>query len=194
MRIGLYGGSFDPIHLGHLLVAEAACEELQLDRIVFIPAARSPFKPTHAPAPDHLRLRWLRIALAGHPHFEIDELELRRGGTSYTIDTVRACAARFPHARLFWLIGADHVPTLSQWRDSSLLAGLIDFIVIPRPGAPQVGAMEPFTLHPLRGWPLGVSSSEIRQRIHQGLAVDHLLPPHVASAIASDGAYGPGIR
>lgn len=192
MRIGLYGGSFDPIHLGHLLVAEAACEELQLNRIVFIPAARSPFKPAHAPAPDALRLRWLRIALAGHPRFEIDDLELRRGGTSYTIDTVRACAARFPNAQLFWLIGADHVPTLSQWRDSSLLADLIDFIVIPRPGTPHLAVMEPFTLRPLRGWPLGVSSSEIRQRIREGLPVDHLLPPHVAVAIAVDRGYGAG--
>jgi nicotinate-nucleotide adenylyltransferase len=191
MRIGLYGGSFDPVHLGHLLVAEAACEELRLDRIVFIPAARSPFKPGHAPAPDHLRLRWLRIALAGHPEFEVDDLELRRGGTSYSIDTVRACATRFPGATLHWLIGADHVPTLSQWRDAHDLAALIDFIVIPRPGAPTGPGPEPFRLHPLRGWPLGVSSSEIRERIRTNRPVDHLLPPHVTAAMASDRAYLP---
>ena len=81
-RLGLFGGSFDPVHLGHLLVARAALEELSLDKVLFIPAARSPFKPASQPAPDHLRLRWLRIALAGEPRFAVEDSELRRGGTS----------------------------------------------------------------------------------------------------------------
>lgn len=191
MRIGLYGGSFDPVHLGHLLVAEAACEEMHLDRIVFIPAARSPFKPGTAPASDALRLRWLRIALAGRPDFAVDDLELRRGGTSYTIDTVREFAARHPGAELCWLIGADHVPTLNQWREADTLARTVEFIMIPRPGNPPVPAPEPFRVRPLRGWPLAVSSSEIRERIRTRRPVDHLLPPHVASAIRESAAYPP---
>jgi nicotinate-nucleotide adenylyltransferase len=189
MRIGLYGGSFDPVHLGHLLVAEAACEEMRLDRIVFIPAARSPFKPGLAPAPDALRLRWLRIALAGRPDFAVDDLELRRGGTSYTIDTIREFAARHPNAELCWLIGADHVPTLHQWREAEVLARRVEFIMIPRPGSPPVPAPEPFRVRPLRGWPLSVSSSEIRDRIRAGKPVDHLLPPHVAAAVRESSAY-----
>ncbi len=189
MRIGLYGGSFDPVHLGHILVAEAACEEMALDRIVFIPAARSPFKPDSAPAPDDLRLRWLHIALAGRPDFDVDDLELRRGGTSFTIDTVREYAGRFPGAELCWLIGADHVPTLQLWREAEALARLVEFIVIPRPGNPPAPPPAPFRVRPLRGWPLGVSSSEIRERIRIGKSVDHLLPPFVAGAVRDSGAY-----
>jgi nicotinate-nucleotide adenylyltransferase len=162
---------------------------MALDRIVFIPAARSPFKPGLAPAPDALRLRWLRIALAGRPDFAVDDLELRRGGTSYTLDTIRAFAARHPNAELCWLIGADHVPTLHQWREAEALARTVEFIMIPRPGSPPVPAPEPFRVRPLRGWPLSASSSEIRDRIRAGKPVDHLLPPHVAAAVRETGAY-----
>src|ERR1044071_5839783 len=100
MKLGLFGGSFDPVHLGHLLVAEAAREELGLDRLCFVPAAQSPFKPDRAPTPSAQRLRWLRLALAGAAWCEIDEQEIRRGGVSYTIETVRDYAKRFPPAQL----------------------------------------------------------------------------------------------
>lgn len=188
-RLGLYGGSFDPVHLGHLLVARAALEELDLDQVLFIPAARSPFKPSSQPAPDSLRLRWLRLALAGEPRFVLEDLELQRGGTSYTVDTVRVVQQRHPGARLHWLLGADHVPTLPQWREAHALARLVEFVVIPRPGSPTAPAPEPFHVHPLRGWPLSVSSSAVRDRIRAGLPVDHLLPPHVAEAIRQADAY-----
>src|SRR6185503_11785142 len=104
-RIGLFGGSFDPVHLGHLLVAQAACEELELDRLFFIPAAQSPFKPTSQPASAEIRLRMLRLALVGKSNYEIDDQEVRRGGVSFTIETVRAYKARFPNSELFYLLG-----------------------------------------------------------------------------------------
>src|SRR5579863_5271590 len=110
MKLGLFGGSFDPIHLGHLLVAQAAREELGLTRLFFILASQSPFKPERQPTPAAERLRLLRLALAGQNWCEIDEQEIKRGGISYTIDTVRDYASRFPGAQLFYLIGADHVP------------------------------------------------------------------------------------
>lgn len=190
-RIGLYGGSFDPVHLGHLLVARAALEELHLHQVLFIPAARSPFKPSSQPAPDALRLRWLRIALAGEPRFQLTDLEIQRGGTSYTVDTVRVVQQRHPGARLHWLIGADHVPTLPQWREAHALAQLVEFVVIPRPGSHPAPVPEPFQARHLRGWPLSVSSSAVRDRLRTGLPVDHLLPPHVAEAIRQAGAYPP---
>ncbi|HTD87273.1 MAG TPA: nicotinate-nicotinamide nucleotide adenylyltransferase, partial [Candidatus Binatia bacterium] len=87
-RIGLFGGSFDPVHLGHLLMAQAACEEYKLDRLFFIPAAQSPLKPERVPAPAEIRLRMLRLALAGEARYEVDDQEIRRGAPSYTIDTV----------------------------------------------------------------------------------------------------------
>jgi nicotinate-nucleotide adenylyltransferase len=189
LRWGLYGGSFDPLHRGHLLVAQAALEELALDRLFFIPAAQSPFKPNSRPAPDAARLRMLRRSLAGQSHTEVHADELSRGGISYSIDTVNAFKARHPGAELFWLIGADHVPTLTQWRDAEALAQAVTFVVIPRPGQPQASLPSPWRLRHLRGWPLGVSSSEIRDRIHRGLPFAHLVPDGAADIIASEGLY-----
>jgi nicotinate-nucleotide adenylyltransferase len=189
LRWGLYGGSFDPLHRGHLLVAQAALEELALDRLFFIPAAQSPFKPISRPAPDAARLRMLRRSLAGQSHTEVHADELSRGGISYSIDTVNAFKARHPGAELFWLIGADHVPTLTQWRDAEALAQAVTFVVIPRPGQPQASLPSPWRLRHLRGWPLGVSSSEIRDRIHRGLPFAHLVPDGAADIIASEGLY-----
>src|SRR5438876_4113264 len=133
-RFGLFGGSFDPVHLGHLLVAQAAREELSLTRLFFIPAGQSPFKPDSRPTPAAERLRLLRLALAGKDWCEIDDQEIRRGGVSYSIDTVRDYAGRFPQRKLFYLIGADHLSQLPKWREAAELARLAEFIVIPRPG------------------------------------------------------------
>jgi nicotinate-nucleotide adenylyltransferase len=188
-RIGLFGGSFDPVHLGHLLVAQAAREELQLSRLFFIPAAHSPFKPASPPAPAAARVCLLRLALAGQTDCEIDEQEIARGGISYTVDTVRAYLHRFPHAELFYLIGADHVPQLPQWREASELARLITFLVIPRPGKPLEAVPPPFRGQPLQGFPLGVSSSEIRARVRSGKPIDFLVLPSVAEAIRQQRLY-----
>ena len=124
MKLGLFGGSFDPVHLGHLLVAQAAREEAGLARVFFIPAAQSPFKPAAQPAPAAQRLRLLRLALAGDAASEIDDQEIRRGGASYSIDTVRDYAARFPDAELFFLIGGDQIAQLHLWREAAELARL----------------------------------------------------------------------
>ena len=188
-RLGLYGGSFDPLHLGHLLVSQAALEELALDRLFFIPAAQSPFKPGSRPASDAARLRMLRRSLAGQPRIEVHPGELGRGGISYSIDTVREFRARWPEACLFWLIGADHVPTLPQWRDADALATEVTFVVIPRPGQPEASLPAPWRLRHLKGWPLGVSSSGIRERIRRGLPHAHLVPSGAAGVIASEGLY-----
>ena len=188
-RIGLFGGSFDPVHLGHLLVAQAAREELQLSRLFFIPAAQSPFKPDLAPAPPEQRLRLLRLALAGRPGCAIDEQEINRGGVSYTIDTVRDCVRRFPGAQLFYLIGADHVPLLPRWRDAGDLAGLVEFVVIPRPGGVAAPFPAPFRGRALAGFPLGVSSSQIRECVKAGLPIDLLVVAAVAEAIRNNRLY-----
>ena len=187
--LGLYGGSFDPVHLGHLLVAHAALEELALDRLVFIPAAQSPFKPSRNPAPDPIRLRLLRLALVGESRMAVDDFELRRGGISYSIDTAREFAARTPNAQLLWLIGADHVAALPKWRDAEALARLVEFVVIPRPGEDTRPLPEPFHLRHLRGFPLQLSSSEIRDRIRGDRPWSHLVPAAVAEVIRDTGMY-----
>jgi len=188
-RYGLYGGSFDPVHCGHILVAQAACEELGLSRLFFIPAAQSPFKPQNSPAPAPERLRLLRLALAGQDRCEVDGQELARGGTSYTIETARMYRGRFPQAELFYLIGADHVPTLPSWREAEALAGLLHFVVIPRPGQGPVPLPPPFRGRELAGFPLGVSSSQIRARIKAGLAIHGLVPDAVAEALHNSKLY-----
>jgi nicotinate-nucleotide adenylyltransferase len=188
-RIGLFGGSFDPVHLGHLLVAQAAREELNLDRLYFIPAAQSPFKPERQPTAAAARLRLLRLALAGKSCCEIDQQELKRGGVSYTINTLRDYAARFPAAQLFYLVGSDHVPQLPKWRDADELARLAQFVVIPRPGQGEALFPPPFRGRTLSGFPLGVSSSQLRARIKAGLPIDHLVPAAVAEGIRNNGLY-----
>lgn len=189
-RIGLYGGSFDPVHLGHLLVARAALDELALDRLVLIPAARSPFKPNEPPAPPAARLQLLRLAFAGWERCEVDTQEIERGGASYTVETLRRWRDRSPDSELFWLIGADHVPSLPRWREADELARLAEFVVVPRPGQPEPAAPPaPFRLRRLRGFPLALSASEIRERIRAGKPIHPLVPPAVAEAIARKGLY-----
>jgi nicotinate-nucleotide adenylyltransferase len=188
-RIGIYGGSFDPVHLGHLLVAQAAFEELGLDRLCFVPAAQSPFKQALTPTPGSIRAQLLRLALAGKTWCEVDEQELRRTGVSYTVDTLRAFGKRFPGAKLFYLIGADNVAALPQWREPEELARLAEFAVIPRPGDATLPLPAPFRGQSLRGWPFGVSSSEIRARVKAGKTITHLVPAAVAEAMANNQLY-----
>lgn len=188
-RIGLFGGSFDPVHLGHLLVAQSAREQLDLARLFFIPAAQSPFKPEIRPTPAQARLRLLRLALAGQPWCAVDEQEISRGGFSYTIDTARDYARRFASAQRFYLIGADHLPQLPKWRGAEELAGLVEFAVIPRPGQADLPLPAPFRGRGLAGFPLGVASSQIRERVKVGLTIDHLVPAPVAEAIRNYRLY-----
>ncbi len=189
MKIGLFGGSFDPVHLGHLLVGRAAREEAGLARLFFIPAAQSPFKPEAKPAPAAERLRWLRLALAGDTTAEVDDQEIRRGGLSFTIDTVRTYARDYAGAELFYLIGADQTAPLRLWREAGELARLVQFLVIPRPGEATAELAAPFRGRVLHGVPLGVSSSEIRARLKAGLSIEHLTPPAVAEALANNRLY-----
>jgi nicotinate-nucleotide adenylyltransferase len=188
-RIALFGGSFDPVHLGHLLVAVTAREELGLARLFFVPAAQSPFKPERQPTPAAQRLRLLRLALAGWNWCEIDEQEVARGGISYTIDTLRQYRQRFPAAELFYLIGADHVPQLPKWRAADELARLAQFVVIPRPGQSVGSLPSPFRGRQLSGFPIALSSSQIRARVKAGLPIQPFVPAAVAEAIRNNGLY-----
>jgi len=188
-RLGLYGGAFNPVHLGHLLVAQAAIEELGLDRLFFIPAAISPFKQNIQPASGEARLRWLRLALTGKTNCEVDDQEIRRGGVSYTIETARNYAKKFPQAKLFYLIGADNVAKLNEWREANELAKLLEFAAVPRPGETLPDFPKPFRGKALKGFPFEVSSLEIRERVKTGRPIESLVPPFVAQAISDDKAY-----
>ena len=185
-RIGLFGGSFDPVHLGHTMVARAALAEVELDQLFIIPAAQSPFKPEQSPAPAADRLAWLRLAFGDEPRCEIDAQEIERASVSYTIDTVRDYAARFPEAELFYLIGADHVPTLPEWREAAALADAVTFVVVPRPGELETGVAEfplSFRGTVLRGKPAAISASDLRKRLRAGESIENFVPPAVAAAL-----------
>jgi nicotinate-nucleotide adenylyltransferase len=189
MKIGLFGGSFDPVHLGHLLVARAALEELALTKLFFIPAAQSPFKSNATPTPAALRLQMLHLALAGEMACEIDDLEINRGGLSYTVDTLRHYAKKYAGAELFYLIGSDQAALLPQWREAEALAQLAEFIVVPRLGHAPAAIPAPFRGRALRGFPNAISSTEIQARRRAGLPITHLTPPAVVEAIANNHLY-----
>jgi nicotinate-nucleotide adenylyltransferase len=189
MKLGIYGGSFDPVHLGHLLVAQAAMEELGLDKLFFIPAAQSPFKSENEIAPAEIRLKLLRLALAGKANCEIDGQEIKRGGISYSIQTLRDYAKHFPNAQLFYLIGTDNISKLIEWREADELAKLAEFVAIPRPGETVAEFPKPFHGKILKGFPIEISSSQIRARVKAGLPIENLVPPFVADAIRAAKLY-----
>jgi nicotinate-nucleotide adenylyltransferase len=189
MKLGLFGGSFDPVHIGHLLVAQAAVEELGLARLFFVPAAQSPFKSENKIAPAEIRLKLLRLALAGKTDCEIDEQEIRRGGISYSIETLRDYAERFPQAELFYLVGADNISKLNEWREADQLAKIAEFVVVPRTGETLAEFPKPFRGRILKGFPIEISSSQIRARLKAGLTIENLVPPFVAGAIYAAKLY-----
>jgi nicotinate-nucleotide adenylyltransferase len=185
-RVGLFGGSFDPVHLGHLILAEAALEELRLDRIVFIPAAVSPFKTERPPsASNDQRLLMLRKATAEESRFSVDERELHRSGPSYTIDTVRELLGDHPGVRFIYLIGADNLKELPKWHEIEELKNLVDFAVLDRGGSPEILTCG----YPIVSRRIDLSSTEIRDRLAKGLSIRFMVPEGVYDCIMTDHAY-----
>ena len=162
MRIGLFGGSFDPVHNGHVGVARRALGELGLDRLVVLPAAVSPFKADRPPRLGYDRLALVRAAFAGMPKVVVDDRELRRGGVSYAIDTVREIAAENPGAEIVFLVGEDSLAGLPRWKSYDALTRLCTFRSFPR--TPE-------------------SSTEVRRRLAAGESVADLVPPSVAARL-----------
>jgi nicotinate-nucleotide adenylyltransferase len=171
------------------MMARAALDELQLDRLFVIPASRSPFKPEQPPALDEDRLAMLELAFEELEGCEIDRLELERKGVSYAIDTVRDFIGRFPEAELFYLIGNDHVPTLTQWREAEALAQILTFVVVPRSGADAHKFPDSFRGRYLEAELMDISSSNIRARLRSRETVDHLVPPAVAKILSNKRVY-----
>lgn len=183
MRIGILGGSFDPIHHGHLLLARAAREELGLDRVLFVPANISPHKTGTQPAAADDRLAMTQLAVRDQPGFETCDFELQRPPPSYTVDTLRELTARHPGAELVLLIGADNVEKFHTWREAEAIPLLARVAVLERTsGAPP---------HP---WPVvrrlvDISSTEIRTRTARDLDIRYLTPDSVCDYITRTGLY-----
>jgi len=192
LRLGIFGGTFDPVHLGHLLLARDALEQMRLDAVLFVPCAQSPLKSHRTLAGDAQRLAMLKAALRGEPRFWLSRCELDRPGPSYSVDTAREIGAAFPHAELFWLIGRDQWAQLDRWHEPDELRRLVRFIRFPRGGAEPKARVrrDPRVLdlpHPRR---VDISATEIRRRVKSRLRIDHLVPAAVAARIRRHGLYG----
>jgi len=185
MRLALYGGTFDPVHHGHLVLARDALEELQLDRVVFIPANLSPHKLASSPAPAALRREMLAAAIADEPGFALDDSELQLAGPSYTIDTVERVRAAHPGAKIFYLIGADNVRDLHTWRRIEDLRQLVEFVVFGRGEAASQGPDSFRTLSRR----IDISATEIRRRVARGASIRYLVPEPVRSIIITHQLY-----
>ena len=179
MRVGIYGGTFNPVHLGHLLLAETARDQLRLDRVLFIPTGQPPHKSARGLLPAQERLRLLTLATRSNPVFAVSSIELDRPGPSYTIDTLRTLRERLPEARLFLLMGQDMLTV--RWKGWDELKKLCTLAVARRPGgktpARQRGLV--WLTMPL----LEISSSDIRARIKAGRSIRYLVPPAVEQAL-----------
>lgn len=202
-KIGILGGTFNPVHLGHLALARAARQRFRLDEVWFIPCARPPHKTVPDLASDRDRMAMLRAALRDEPSFKVRDIELRRKGVSYSIKTVRAFKRRYPHDRFYFIIGADMLSGLHEWRNIHELLGLCRFVTMQRPGARQrsrairLGSPWRAKLKAgfFRGPLLNISSSDIRERARRGLSIRDLVPEAVARYIEQKAVYaGKGKR
>ncbi|HET9314543.1 MAG TPA: nicotinate-nucleotide adenylyltransferase [Vicinamibacteria bacterium] len=187
MKLGIFGGTFDPIHLGHLRAAETAREAVGLDQVAFVPAARSPYKGEPvSPALD--RYAMVALATAGHDAFVAADLELQREAPSYTVDTVRALRQARPQDTLFLIVGGDSVAELSGWRDSARIFAECTVLAVARPGGPPpTQAAGEVTW--VEGPALPVSATDVRSRVREGQSIRFLVPDAVADYIAKRGLY-----
>ena len=216
-RVGIFGGTFNPIHVGHLRAAEEVAEALDLERMIFVPSADPPHKTASARdpiAPPDQRLAWVRFAVANNPRFEVDPLEIERGGRSYSVDTLRSLGARIAPERPVFVIGHDAFLEMGTWREPTLLFTLAHFAVTTRPPA-AVGSLADWIPKCVRDevdiaddgrsgrhrsagtWirlleisALDVSASDIRSRLRAGRSVRYLVPESVLDAVIRSGAYG----
>ncbi len=194
-RVGLFGGSFDPVHDAHVALAEAALAELRLDEVRWIPAGQ-PWQKARAITAAVHREAMVKLAIAHEPRFVLDRTELQREGPSYTLDTVQALAARHPGTQWFLLIGQDQYGSLHTWRDWPTLLGLVVLAVANRPGetrAPHPDVQRfPHRMVPLPM--LDISSTDIRARAAAGADITQLVPPGVARYIESNRLYAAAPR
>jgi nicotinate-nucleotide adenylyltransferase len=215
MRIGLFGGTFNPIHLGHLRSAEEVREAFALDRIYFVPAAQPPHKGGSDLAPATHRLRMVELAVADNPSFSASAIELERPGTSYSIDTIRRFLALFQPTSLLFIVGIDAFRELATWKDYATIPQLCDLLVTSRPGMPiplpaqllpvalkTLFWYDPTTnvyrhtsghsliLHEIAG--LDIAASTIRGKVHEGKSVRYLVSPAVEAYISHHALYQSG--
>ncbi len=185
--IGLLGGSFDPVHHGHLIVAQVAAEALGLECLRFVPAREQPFKHGRHSAPAADRAAMLALAVAGAPTFAVERAELERPGPSYTVDTLRALRSREPEAEFTLLLGADAAAELPDWHDAPELPKLARIVVFARPGS-AVPAV-PWIARIIEVPAIDISATEIRRRVREGRSIRYWVPDAVAKYVTGHRLY-----
>lgn len=199
MRLGILGGTFDPVHYGHLLMAEMAREQRRLDQVWFVPAAVPPHKQGAQVSSPRQRIDMLELAIAGHAPFFVSSVEIDRGGVSYTVDTLAALREEDPTRELFLIVGADSLDDLPNWREPERIVDLAAVVACGRPGfqlnvEPLIGRLSARHIEAIRShrveMPLiGLSSSEIRRRVGAGLSIRFQTPRAVQKYIETRGLY-----
>ncbi|MCI8469772.1 MAG: nicotinate-nucleotide adenylyltransferase [Eggerthellaceae bacterium] len=200
-RLGIMGGTFDPIHIGHLACAEQAREALGLDAVVFIPTGVPAFKRDRDVTPAADRLAMCRLAVLPNRHFDVSPLEVDRPGVTYAVDTLRILRAHYPdNVELFFITGADSILSIARWRESAAIASLVRFIAVTRPGyvvtdafKAELASLGDYDVAYLEVTALAISSSDLRRRVHEGLSLRYLTMLPVCDYIHRRGLYrGPG--
>lgn len=197
MKIGILGGTFDPIHLGHLIMAEEARVRLELAKVLFVPAGQPWLKEERAISPAQNRLEMVSRAIAANPFFELSTAEIEKSGSSYTVDTLALLQAQFGvEARFYVILGSDSLAELPRWKEPSRLVRMCQLVVVPRLGdTPDLASLEVAvpgisqSVIILEMDPIGISSSSIRQRLAQGLSIRYLVPEAVEDYIREHGLY-----
>ena len=182
-KIAIYGGTFDPIHHGHLIVAREAREKLGADEVIFIPARVSPLRKTAPVARDEIRLLMIQAAIEKEPGFAMDDCELRRPPPSYTIDTVEQIRQLKGDATIYCLIGEDNVGKLTKWRRFADLEKMVRFVVLDRTG------QQPSHVYPVIRRKIDISATEIRKRVATGRSIRYFVPPAVEEIIRREKLY-----
>ena len=188
MRLGVLGGTFDPPHHGHLIAAADVHAALGLDRVLVVPSAVPPHKRSTVRASAEVRLAMVRAATRGDERFEVDDLELRRPGPSYTVDTLRALRDRYPGAELYFMIGADNVRELASWREPDEIVRLARIVAVPR-GCESADPDAPFPYLSVPITRIGISATDIRRRVGAGESIRYLVPDAVREIVAREGLY-----
>jgi len=191
-KTGFLGGTFDPVHIGHLIIAQDALEALGLERVYLVPAALAPMRKERPAASDADRLAMIRACTARDARLGMLDWEIQASGTSYTVQTVRRLREEAPEAPFYWIIGGDQLEKLGHWREVQELTRLIDFIVVERPGhRGEVRAELPdLRLHRVTGHSIALSATNVRERFAAGKPNDLFLPREVAEYIQQHNLYG----
>lgn len=189
MRVGILGGSFDPVHQAHLILAEQCREQGRLDQVLFVPAARPPHKLDKILAPFHARQEMLELAIAGYPAFQISLIEKDRPGPSYTLETLRELKAERPADELFLLLGSDCLPDLPTWHRPEGIAELAQLLVVARTGTDSAAPPGYFRWERVECPLLEISSTDLRRRVNQGRTIRYFVPRAVECYIGQHRLY-----